>query len=232
MSDENVPEPGRETAPDEHADAPGASGGIESADRFERVDIVDRRRVRDVRVDRPAREGRLRLGGDGTHHDVHARQVCTRSELERLRSVVQGSSDIPCASRVRVGDEHACDTRRVEELARPRAHRPRRDRPRARCSPHPVPSRWPHRKSGPCSSRHPPEAAGTLPFPRRRTTTLTAMAIPATRRPRWNAFMDQAVYRWAVFDPLGPAGRHFPCARMRPGAPAGSALHRARPRTR
>ena len=88
------------------------------------------------------------------------------------------ATDLAWSSR-RAGDDHAVDTRRVEQLAC-RAHADVAE---------PGDQDGAHRKSGPCSSRQPPVVGGTRPLPRTRTTTLTPTAMAATSNPRWNAFI-------------------------------------------
>ena len=104
--------------------------------------------------------------------------VC-RLQLGALRAVVERAA----TSWARAALRAPTITREIPGVSRSwrarRALRLRRDRR----------ENGAHRKSGPCSSRHPPEVGGTWPLPRTFTTMLTATAAAATRIPRWKAFM-------------------------------------------
>jgi hypothetical protein len=124
--------------------------------------------------------GATRKGGGD---DVDAfRERSIAWARDRFGPVVEGAGDLARPRRVATGDEHAIDAGRVQQLAGgANAHLAEPDDENGG-----------HRKSGPWSSRHPPDVGGTGPLLRILTNKLTATAAAATRSPRCTGFTARA----------------------------------------
>ena len=132
---------------------------------------------------RSARRAQTSAGPAGTaiaaaSHASGNPPVTRRRPRHRLDGPAERVGELPGAALVAAGDEQPVEARCVEQLA----GRPHGDLARAHQE------HGAHRKSGPSSSRHPPDLDGTLPLARNRTTAPATTAIAATSSPRRNFF--------------------------------------------
>ena len=200
---EHVAEPRDQAASHEDHDARPARGGVETEKCGDAVALVGDRGDGHARVDRtlgdrgPAACGhrqrnRVDVGGEGL------------VERDRVGNAPEGSREAARPVGVAIGDEQPVDAGSVDQLtggacARgPRAHE----------------QDGAHLKSGPSSSRHPPEVGVMRPLLRSLTTMLTRIASTPTSRPRRNVRTDRSV-RVARVGGAAPRARRATATRQR-----------------
>ena len=207
---EHVAQPGCEPATDHDMYARAPRVVVEREQSADDAQIVGAGRVRDPRIHRCTRERNVVVGRQRRRDRGHAGREPVVAQLPRRRAVLERRGDIVGAPSRSRRDEHLLHAGRVEQLA---------------CSAHADVAEAGdhdrgHRKSGPCSSRHPPLVGGTRPLPRTRTTTLTATAIAATSNPRWKAFIrSSSVPICSTPRTTGPRTVEPPGASRRPARP-------------
>ena len=115
---EHVAEPGREPASGDHPHTSAARLLVEIEHHTDGCLVVRDRRERDRRANRASRQVSVGTGWQRGRNHVHSWKRGVAREIDRLDSVVQRDRDPLRAFDVVRRDEHAIDTRRVEQLAR------------------------------------------------------------------------------------------------------------------